>query len=73
MMTNHGKRITQGQFSYLPDLTDAQITKQIEYALDTKGIHQCPLSAHRRSQIRSQGTDACYPELRDIPAEQQHH
>ena len=33
MMTNHGKRVTQGQFSYLPDLTDAQITMQIEYAL----------------------------------------
>jgi len=33
MMTNHGKRVTQGQFSYLPDLTDAQITAQIEYAL----------------------------------------
>ena len=33
MMTNHGKRITQGQFSYLPDLTDVQITRQIEYAL----------------------------------------
>ena len=33
MMTNHGKRVTQGQFSYLPDLTDAQIGKQIEYAL----------------------------------------
>ena len=33
MMTNHGSRITQGQFSYLPDLTDAQITKQLDYAL----------------------------------------
>ena len=33
MMTNHGKRVTQGQFSFLPDLTDAQITAQIEYAL----------------------------------------
>ena len=33
MMTNHGNRVTQGQFSYLPDLTDVQITKQIEYAL----------------------------------------
>ncbi len=32
-MTNHGNRVTQGQFSYLPDLTDAQITSQIEYAL----------------------------------------
>ena len=33
MMTNQGNRITQGQFSFLPDLTDAQITAQIEYAL----------------------------------------
>ena len=33
MMTNQGKRVTQGQFSYLPDLSDAQITSQIEYAL----------------------------------------
>jgi ribulose-bisphosphate carboxylase small chain len=33
MMSNHGKRITQGQFSFLPDLTDAQISAQIEFAL----------------------------------------
>ena len=33
MMTNQGNRVTQGQFSFLPDLTDAQITAQIEYAL----------------------------------------
>jgi len=33
MMTNTGNRLTQGQFSFLPDLTDAQITAQIEYAL----------------------------------------
>ena len=33
MMTNHGRRITQGQFSFLPDLTDAQIAAQIKYAL----------------------------------------
>jgi ribulose-bisphosphate carboxylase small chain len=26
-------RLTQGTFSYLPDLTDAQISSQIEYAL----------------------------------------
>lgn len=26
-------RITQGTFSYLPDFTDAEITKQIEYCL----------------------------------------
>jgi ribulose-bisphosphate carboxylase small chain len=33
MMTNHGNRITQGQFSFLPDLTDEQIMAQIKYAL----------------------------------------
>jgi len=33
MMTNQGNRITQGQFSFLPDLTDVQITAQIKYAL----------------------------------------
>jgi ribulose-bisphosphate carboxylase small chain len=33
MMTNFGHRITQGQFSFLPDLTDKQITAQINYAL----------------------------------------
>lgn len=34
MMTNTNQRLTQGQFSFLPDLTDAQITKQIEYAIN---------------------------------------
>jgi ribulose-bisphosphate carboxylase small chain len=33
MMTNTNQRLTQGQFSFLPDLSDAQITRQIEYAL----------------------------------------
>ena len=28
-------RITQGQFSFLPDLTEPEIKKQIEYALDS--------------------------------------
>lgn len=27
-------KLTQGQFSFLPDLTDAEIGKQVEYALD---------------------------------------
>lgn len=27
-------RITQGTFSFLPDLTDEQITKQVQYCLD---------------------------------------
>ena len=33
MMTNTGARITQGQFSFLPDLSDKQITAQIAYAI----------------------------------------
>jgi ribulose-bisphosphate carboxylase small chain len=27
-------KITQGQFSFLPELTDAEITMQVQYALD---------------------------------------
>ena len=34
MMTNPNGRITQGQFSFLPDLTDEEITAQIQYGLD---------------------------------------
>ena len=33
-------RLTQGTFSFLPDLTDEQITKQVQYALD----HGWPIS-----------------------------
>ena len=33
MMTNPVGRITQGQFSYLPDLTDAEISLQIQHGL----------------------------------------
>lgn len=33
MMTNPTARITQGQFSFLPELTDAEITLQLEYGL----------------------------------------
>ena len=33
MMSNPAGRITQGQFSFLPDLTDAEITLQIDYGL----------------------------------------
>ena len=47
MMTNTGNRVTQGQFSFLPDLTDAQITAQIEYALDER------LGGRRRVHRRS--------------------
>ena len=40
MMTNPTGRITQGQFSFLPDLTDDEITLQIEYGLK-KGYAWC--------------------------------
>ena len=33
MMSNPTGRITQGQFSFLPDLTDAEIALQIDYGL----------------------------------------
>lgn len=34
MINSDRNRITQGQFSFLPDLTDEQITRQLEYALN---------------------------------------
>ncbi|MCK6403288.1 MAG: ribulose bisphosphate carboxylase small subunit [Sphaerotilus natans subsp. sulfidivorans] len=34
MMTNPTGRLTQGQFSFLPDLTDDEIRAQIQYGLD---------------------------------------
>jgi ribulose-bisphosphate carboxylase small chain len=34
MMTNPTGRLTQGQFSFLPDLTDDEISMQIEYGLN---------------------------------------
>ncbi len=33
MMTNPGSLLTQGQFSFLPPLTDKQISAQLKYAL----------------------------------------
>ena len=34
MMTNPGNIVTQGQFSFLPPLTDKQISAQLKYALN---------------------------------------
>ncbi len=34
MMTNPGGLLTQGQFSFLPPLTDKQISAQLKYALN---------------------------------------
>jgi ribulose-bisphosphate carboxylase small chain len=33
MMSNPTGRVTQGQFSFLPDLSDAEITLQVDYGL----------------------------------------
>lgn len=33
MMNNPTGRLTQGQFSFLPDLTDREISRQIDYGL----------------------------------------
>ena len=33
MMTNPVRKITQGQFSFLPELTDAEISLQVDYGL----------------------------------------
>jgi ribulose-bisphosphate carboxylase small chain len=33
MMTNPTRRVTQGQFSFLPELTDEEIGLQVEYGL----------------------------------------
>ncbi|HEY0824595.1 MAG TPA: ribulose bisphosphate carboxylase small subunit [Ramlibacter sp.] len=34
MMTNPTGKVTQGQFSFLPELTDEEITLQVQYGLD---------------------------------------
>ncbi len=34
MMSNPTGRVTQGQFSFLPDLTDEEITLQVQYGLN---------------------------------------
>ena len=52
MMTNPMGRVTQGQFSFLPELTDAEISLQIKYGL-TKGYAwsvEYTDDAHPRSQ-----------------------
>ena len=45
-------RITQGTFSYLPDLTDEEITSQLDYALEqwlgrVGGVHRRPAPAEQ--------------------------
>ena len=36
MMTNFGNKVTQGQFSFLPALSDDEIRAQVQYALTNK-------------------------------------
>jgi ribulose-bisphosphate carboxylase small chain len=57
MMTNPTGRITQGQFSFLPDLTDEEITLQIEYGLQglrlERRVHRRPAPAqHLLGDVR---------------------
>jgi ribulose-bisphosphate carboxylase small chain len=53
-------RITQGTFSYLPDLTDDEITHQVQYALD----HGWPLSVEFTDDPHPRNT---YWELWGLP------
>ena len=57
MMTNPTGRVTQGQFSFLPDLTDAEIAQQVEYGLQqaaTPGASNTPTT-----RIRATRTGRC--------------
>ena len=71
-------RITQGTFSFLPDLSDAQITKQLEYCLDkgwavgieyTDDPHpaQHLLGDARQPDVRPEGRRR-HPSWRSTPA-----
>jgi len=53
MMTNPTGRITQGQFSFLPDLTDAEIAMQIDYGLAKgyAGASNTPTTRIRATRI----------------------
>ena len=50
-------RLTQGQFSFLPDLTDEEITMQIDYGL-SKG-YAVERRIHRRPASRAIPTGRC--------------
>ena len=53
-------RITQGQFSYLPELTDEEISVQVQYALD----REWPLSIEYTDDPHFRNT---YWEMHDLP------
>ncbi len=53
-------RITQGQFSYLPELTDEEISAQVQYALD----REWPLSIEYTDDPHPRNT---YWEMHDLP------
>ena len=38
-------RVTQGMYSFLPDLTDAQIDAQVQYSLDRSEEHTSELQS----------------------------
>ena len=58
-------RLTQGTFSFLPDLTDEQISAQIEYCLQQRlgrvgRVHRRPASAqHLLGDVRACRCSTC--------------
>jgi ribulose-bisphosphate carboxylase small chain len=53
-------KLTQGTFSFLPDLTDEQIAKQVQYALD----HNWPISIEYTDDPHPRNS---YWEMYDLP------
>ena len=53
-------KVTQGQFSFLPDLSEAQIAKQVQYALD----HGWPISLEYTDDPHPRNT---YWEMHGLP------
>ena len=54
-----GRRITQGQFSFLPDLTDAEISLQIDYGLSRAGPGASSTPTIRTRAIPTGRCSAC--------------
>ena len=52
-------RITQGTFSFLPDLTDAEIAAQIEYALKNGGPFRSSTPTNRTRATSTGKCGAC--------------
>ena len=58
-------RITQGTFSFLPDLTDDEIRAQVDYAL-SKGV--IVVASAGNEPVKSPTYPAAYPEVTAVTA-----